>query len=64
MPRTEAGPPPAGPAIDCSEATVKLQAKIVDAVDPAMGTVKLRRVEDADAKAPDTNSAKTVRTRK
>jgi hypothetical protein len=38
---------------------------VVDVVDAAAGTVRLRkRVEDADEMALDTRSTKTVRTRK
>jgi len=45
--------------------TAKLLAKVVDVVDAATGTVRLKkRVEDADEMALDTRSTKTVRTRK
>ena len=45
--------------------TAKLLAKVVDVVDPATGTVRLRKkVDDADEMALDTRSTKTVRTRK
>jgi von Willebrand factor type A C-terminal domain len=45
--------------------TAKLLAKVVDVVDPATGTVRLKKkVDDADEMALDTRSTKTVRTRK
>jgi hypothetical protein len=45
--------------------TAKLLAKVVDVVDAATGTVRLKKkVEDADEMALDTRSTKTVRTRK
>ena len=45
--------------------TAKLLAKVVDVVDAATGTVRLKKkVEDADEMALDTRSSKTVRTRK
>jgi von Willebrand factor type A C-terminal domain/von Willebrand factor type A domain len=45
--------------------TAKLLAKVVDVVDAASGTVRLKRtVDDADEMALDTRSTKTVRTRK
>jgi hypothetical protein len=48
-----------------NEDTAKLLAKVVDVVDPATGTVQLKKmVEDADEMALDTRSTKTVRTRK
>jgi hypothetical protein len=48
-----------------NEDTARLLAKVVDVVDAAAGTVRLRkRVEDADEMALDTRSTKTVRTRK
>jgi hypothetical protein len=61
--------------IDCSgsmapsgkidEDTARLIAGVVDVVDAASGTVRLkRRVDDADEMALDTRSTKTVRTRK
>jgi hypothetical protein len=46
-------------------ATAKLLAKVVDVVDAATGTVRLKKdVDDADEMALDTRSVKTVRTRK
>ena len=48
-----------------NEDTAKLLAKVVDVVDAASGTVRLKkRVQDADEMALDTRSTKTVRTRK
>jgi von Willebrand factor type A C-terminal domain/von Willebrand factor type A domain len=48
-----------------NEDTAKLLAKVVDVVDPATGTVRLKKkVDDADEMALDTRSTKTVRTRK
>jgi hypothetical protein len=48
-----------------NEATAKLLAKVVDVVDAAGGTVKLKKkVEVADEMALDSRSTKTVRTRK
>jgi von Willebrand factor type A C-terminal domain/von Willebrand factor type A domain len=48
-----------------NEDTAKLLAKVVDVVDPATGTVQLKKkVDDADEMALDTRSTKTVRTRK
>jgi von Willebrand factor type A C-terminal domain len=48
-----------------NEDTAKLLAKVVDVVDAANGTVRLKRkVADADEVALDTRSTKTVRTRK
>jgi hypothetical protein len=48
-----------------NEDTAKLLAKVVDVVDAATGTVRLKKkVEDADEMALDTRSTKTVRTRK
>jgi hypothetical protein len=48
-----------------NEDTAKLLAKVVDVVDAATGTVRLKQeVEDADEMALDTRSTKTVRTRK
>ncbi len=45
--------------------TARLLAKVVDVVDAATGTVRLKKkVEDADEMALDTRSTKTVRTRK
>jgi hypothetical protein len=45
--------------------TSKLLEKVVDVVDAATGTVRLRKkVDDADEMALDTRSTKTVRTRK
>jgi hypothetical protein len=47
-----------------NEDTAKLLAKVVDVVDAASGTVRLKKkVEDADEMALDTRSTKTVRTR-
>jgi len=47
-----------------NEDTAKLLAKVVDVVDAATGTVRLKpRVDDADEMALDTRSTKTVRTR-
>jgi len=48
-----------------NEDTAKLLAKVVDVVDAATGTVRLKnKVETADEMALDTRSSKTVRTRK
>jgi von Willebrand factor type A C-terminal domain len=48
-----------------NEDTAKLLARVVDVVDPATGTVRLKKkVDDADEMALDTRSTKTVRTRK
>ncbi len=48
-----------------NEDTAKLLAKVVDVVDAASGTVRLKKaVNDADEMALDTRSTKTVRTRK
>jgi hypothetical protein len=48
-----------------NDATAKLLAKVVDVVDPATGTVRLKaRVDDADEMALDTRSTKTVRVKK
>jgi len=48
-----------------NEDTAKLLARVVDVVDAATGTVRLKRqVDDADEMALDTRSTKTVRTRK
>jgi hypothetical protein len=48
-----------------NEDTVRLLAKVVDVVDAATGTVRLRKkVADADEMALDTRSVRTVRTRK
>jgi hypothetical protein len=48
-----------------NEDTAKLLARVVDVVDPASGTVQLKKkVDDADEMALDTRSTKTVRTRK
>jgi hypothetical protein len=48
-----------------NEDTAKLLAKVVDVVDAATGTVRLKRsVEDADEMALDTRSTKTVRVKK
>jgi len=48
-----------------NEDTAKLLAKVVDVVDAASGTVRLKKkVEDADEMALDTRSTKTVRTKK
>jgi hypothetical protein len=45
--------------------TARLLAKVVDVVDAATGTVRLkRRVDDADEMALDTRSTKTVRTKR
>jgi hypothetical protein len=45
--------------------TAKLLSKVVDVVDPATGTVRLKaKVADVDEMALDTRSAKTVRVRK
>jgi hypothetical protein len=45
--------------------TAKLLAKVVDVVDAASGTVRLKKkVDDADEMALDTRSTKTVRTKK
>ena len=47
-----------------NEDTAKLLAKVVDVVDAATGTVRLKpKVEQADEMALDTRSTKTVRTR-
>ena len=48
-----------------NEDTAELLAKVVDVVDAATGTVRLKKkVEDADEMALDTRSTKTVRTKK
>ena len=48
-----------------NEDTAKLQAKVVDVVDAASGTVRLKKnVEDADEMALDNRSTKTARTSK
>jgi von Willebrand factor type A C-terminal domain/von Willebrand factor type A domain len=48
-----------------NDGTAKLLAKVVDVVDAASGTVRLKKkVDDADEMALDTRSTKTVRTRK
>ena len=48
-----------------NEDTAKLLTKVVDVVDAATGTVRLKKkVEDADEMALDTRSSKTVRTKK
>jgi hypothetical protein len=48
-----------------NEDTARLLAKVVDVVDAASGTVRLKKtVNDADEMALDTRSTKTVRTRK
>ena len=48
-----------------NEETAKLLVKVVDVVDAATGTVRLKKkVEDADEMALDTRSTKTVRTKK
>ena len=48
-----------------NEDTAKLLAKVVNVVDAATGTVRLKKqVDDADEMALDTRSTKTVRTRK
>ena len=48
-----------------NEDTARLLGEVVDVVDAATGTVRLKkRVEDADEMALDTRSTKTVRTRK
>jgi hypothetical protein len=48
-----------------NEGTARLLAKVVDVVDAATGTVRLKKkVDDADEMALDTRSTKTVRTRK
>ena len=48
-----------------NEDTAKLLARVVDVVDAATGTVRLKKqVDDADEMALDTRSTKTVRTRK
>ncbi len=45
--------------------TARLLAKVVDVIDPATGTVRLKAtVADADEMALDTRSTKTVRVRK
>jgi hypothetical protein len=45
--------------------TIRLLAKVVDVVDAATGTVRLRkRVADADEMALDTRSVRTIRTKK
>jgi len=47
-----------------NEDTTKLLAKVAGVIDPATGTVRLKRTVDvADEMALDTRSAKTVRTR-
>ena len=48
-----------------NEDTAKLLAKVVDVVDVATGTVRLKKaVNDADEMALDTRSTKTVRVKK
>jgi hypothetical protein len=48
-----------------NDGTARLLARVVDVVDAATGTVRLRpKVDDADEMALDTRSTKTVRTRK
>ena len=48
-----------------NEDTAKLLAKVVDVIDPATGTVRLKaKVADADEMTLDTRSTKTVRARK
>jgi hypothetical protein len=48
-----------------NEGTARPLAKVVDVVDAATGTVRLKKkVDDADEMALDTRSTKTVRTRK
>jgi hypothetical protein len=48
-----------------NDATARLLAKVVDIVDAATGTVRLKKkVDDADEMALDTRSTRTVRTRK
>jgi hypothetical protein len=48
-----------------NEATSRLLRKVVDVVDPATGTVRLKKnVDKADEMSLDTRSSKTVRTRK
>jgi VWA domain-containing protein len=48
-----------------NEDTAKLLARVVDVVDPATGTVRLKsRVADADEMTLDTRSDKTVRVKK
>ena len=48
-----------------NEDTAKLLAKVVDVVDAATGTVRLKKkVDDADEMALDTRSTKTVRTKR
>jgi hypothetical protein len=47
-----------------NEATSRLLSKVVDVVDEATGTVRLKKqVEAADAMALDSRSTKTVRTK-
>lgn len=48
-----------------NDGTARLLAKVVDVVDAATGTVRLKqKVDDADEMALDTRSTRTVRTRK
>jgi hypothetical protein len=48
-----------------NDGTAKLLSKVVDVLDAATGTVRLRKkVDDADEMALDTRSTRTVRTRK
>jgi hypothetical protein len=48
-----------------NEDTARLLAKVVDVIDPATGTVRLKpKVADADEMALDTRSGKTVRVKK
>ncbi len=48
-----------------NEDTAHLLAKVVDVIDPATGTVRLKaKVADADEMALDTRSTKTVRAKK
>ena len=45
--------------------TAKLLAKVVDVIDPASGTIRLKaKVADADEMMLDTRSTKTVQVRK
>jgi hypothetical protein len=48
-----------------NDGTARLLARVVDVVDAATGTVRLKKsVDDADEMAPDTRFTITVRTKK
>lgn len=59
------GRPSSSPAASGNADTAKLLAKVVDVVDAAAGTVRLKaRVEEADEMTLETRSTKTVRVKK